>query len=227
MCFSASASFGAGAVLCIAGLITLKKVQSPSQLLFASIPLLFSVQQFTEGFVWLSLTYKEYEIWKFPSTYLFLFFAQVVWPVFVPLAIFQLEKDAKRKKILKILIMMGVAVALYLAFCLFKYPVNAVIESLHISYSLSFPLFFSTLSGIFYFVPTVFPSLISSNKKAPLLGITITASYLYTKIFYQGFLISVWCFFAAVISIIILYILTNMNKVTDAGNKHQPIVMQP
>lgn len=215
MCFSASASFGAGAVLCATGLITLKKVQSPNQFLFASMPLLFSVQQFSEAFVWLSLTNKEYETLKYPAIYTFLFFAQVVWPVFVPLALYLLEKNILYKKLQLILTAIGGALSLYLAFCLLMYPVNAVIIDRHVDYHLNFPLAFSNYSGIFYFIPTVVPALIFRCKKMQLLGITILASYVITKLFFSNYLISIWCFFAAIISILALYIIVDMNKVND------------
>ena len=55
MCFSANASFGAGVVLTIIGVAAIKKVQHPSQILFASIPLLFAVQQISEGILWITL----------------------------------------------------------------------------------------------------------------------------------------------------------------------------
>ena len=55
MCFSAAASFTAGAVLTGIGVATLRKVEHPTYYLFASIPLLFAVQQFSEGVLWLTL----------------------------------------------------------------------------------------------------------------------------------------------------------------------------
>jgi len=53
MCFSAEASFIAGGILSIAGIVTLAKTQNPSYRALASIPLLFGLQQIGEGFVWL------------------------------------------------------------------------------------------------------------------------------------------------------------------------------
>ncbi len=104
MCFSTSASFGAGAILAVIGVASIKKAKSPSETFFASIPLIFSFQQFTEGFVWLSLSNPTYAFLQQISTYTFLFIAQVIWPTWVPLSIFLLEKKSKRKIIQKILI---------------------------------------------------------------------------------------------------------------------------
>jgi len=208
MCFSASASFSAGTALCVVGLITLKKVNTHKQIAFALIPLLFSIQQFAEGFVWLSLTNKNYETWGDYSAHLFLFFAQVVWPIWVPFSIFLLEKNVNKRRILLFMTRMGILLSSYLAYCLIVYPVKVEINSFHIDYSLQFPMPFAWIGGFVYFILTVFPAFISSIKRMPLLGLLITVSYFFTKLFYSGYLISVWCFFAAIISIIVLYIIT-------------------
>jgi len=55
MCFSATASFVASGVIGSIGLATLRHVREPRTLLFAAVPMLFAVHQFTEGFVWLGL----------------------------------------------------------------------------------------------------------------------------------------------------------------------------
>jgi hypothetical protein len=123
MCFSASASFGAGIVLSAIGIASLKKTKQPSQSFFASIPLLFAVQQITEGFLWLALKNPGYGFLLQPATYIFLAFAQIIWPTFVPLAIFLLEKKPNRLKTLRMLIGIGAIISLYLSFCLFSYPV--------------------------------------------------------------------------------------------------------
>src|SRR4051812_45712956 len=102
MCFSAGASFGVSAVLLAGGVVSLKKATTHSQAPFAAIPLLFSVQQLTEGFLWLTMTNPGLEGWQKILTYIFLLFAQVVWPFWVPFSIWLLEKDRKRKKILAV-----------------------------------------------------------------------------------------------------------------------------
>ena len=100
MCFSAGASFGASALLLVGGYATLKKVKQPNQMMFAAIPLIFSIQQFTEGFVWLSFQDPGFYSLQHVFSNIFLFFALIVWPIWVPVSILQLEEEAKRKKIL-------------------------------------------------------------------------------------------------------------------------------
>jgi hypothetical protein len=122
MCFSTNMSLGAGVALGVIGILSVRKVRKPSQLAFAAIPLLFSIQQFSEAFVWLSLTNKQFEARETIATNVFLFFAQVLWPAWVPFSIWLLEKDAKRKKMLLFLTGIGSLLAFYLTYCLFVFP---------------------------------------------------------------------------------------------------------
>ena len=55
MCFSAVANFAGSAVLGTVGVVTLTKVKHRRELLFATLPTLFAIHQFIEGFVWLGL----------------------------------------------------------------------------------------------------------------------------------------------------------------------------
>jgi hypothetical protein len=214
MCFSASASFGISAVLLGGGIATIKKVQHPSQLPFAAIPIIFSLQQFTEGFVWLGLTNPAWAGHLHWATYAFLIFAQVVWPIWVPLSIRMMEEEAKRKKILDIFLVLGTMVGIYLAYCLFTFPVKPVVDSHHIHYDLDFPNYYLPFSAMFYFIPTVVSPFISSAKKMPVLGAVLLASFIVSKLFFQGNVISVWCFFAAVLSITV-YIVVSARPVSN------------
>jgi hypothetical protein len=73
MCFSAEASFAGGIVISAIGIVTVTKIHKPSQLLFASIPLFFALQQFAEGLLWVALPNPDYINLQKISTYLFQF----------------------------------------------------------------------------------------------------------------------------------------------------------
>ena len=55
MCFSSNASFGASAVLAVVGVVAIAKAKNTPGRLFAAIPIIFSIQQFAEGMLWLSM----------------------------------------------------------------------------------------------------------------------------------------------------------------------------
>jgi hypothetical protein len=206
MCFSAGASFGAAAVLGTIGVVTIKKTQTTDEVPFASIPFLFGVQQVAEGMLWVGLSGVDHESWRHFPVYIFLIFAQLVWPVWIPFSILQLERSPTRRLIIKVIFGMGSCISLYLMYCLFVYDVTAEIHSGHIAYTLNFPIAFTWISSAFYFIPTVLSLFISSSRRIQLLGIGVLVSFVFSKIYFADHLISVWCFFAAVLSIAVLWI---------------------
>jgi hypothetical protein len=212
MCFSASASFGAGVVLSAIGVVAIKKAKTRAQLPFATIPLLFAVQQISEGFLWLALAEPGYEGLQQFTTYTFLFFAQVVWPFWVPFSILKFETNPKRKQIGRVVTGIGAMVSAYLAFCLLFYPVEASIEGYHISYDQDYPGGVGRASAIFYMIATIGPPFFSSARYMWALGTAILISYIVTTIFYTDYIVSVWCFFASVISIAVLGVIYTSRK---------------
>lgn len=212
MCFSPEASFTGGIIISAIGILTIKKVHNPSQILFASIPLFFGFQQFAEGSLWLMLRSTENNLFKEISTYVFLIMAKVIWPVLIPLSVLLIEESKRKKKILVALLPFGFILSGYYAFCLLSFTVTPVIEGFHIRYQNDFPESFAMTAFIFYLTATITPLFVSSVKKTHLLGILMAVSCIVTAIFFTQFLTSVWCFFAALISGVILWILTDVKK---------------
>jgi hypothetical protein len=220
MCFSAGASFTASAVLMGAGIIAVRESGFSAKLPFAAIPVFFSIQQFSEGVLWMALQHPAYASWRQPATYFFLIFAQVVWPLLAPLSILMLEKRQPAKKILAALSILGVCLSAFLLYRILAYPVSAAIDCRHIYYTLGFTSNISLPITIAYLVATLLPSFISSARKTNLLGVVIVISLLVSEIFYTKDLISVWCFFAAILSLIVLFILHEMRKEKDLRTGH-------
>jgi hypothetical protein len=209
MCFSAEASFAGGFIISAIGVATVRKVHKPSQILFSAIPLFFGIQQIVEGFLWLTLPLPDQEVLRHVSTYVFLVMAQILWPVIIPLSVLLMEDSEKKKKYLISLLFAGMALASYYAYCLLSYNVFPQIQGYHIFYENDFPKSpaFIIISFIIYLITTITPLFVSSIKKTHLLGILMTLSCLVTVIFFTQYLLSVWCFFAALISGVIFWIL--------------------
>ena len=212
MCFSAEASFAGGVVISAIGVYTVKEVHKPSQIAFACIPLFFGVQQFTEGFLWLALPDPDFvNLQKF-CTYLFLIMADVLWPLMIPLSVLLMEENKKIKKTLWLLLSAGLILSLYYAFCLLHYNVTPQIKGYHIDYYSEFPNSMAIIAFAVYLIVTITPLFISSIKRTHLLGILMSFSCAVTLIFFTQFLASVWCFFAALISGVIFWILRDAKK---------------
>ena len=207
MCFSVEASFAGGILLSAIGTATLTKVKKPQQKLFAGIPILFAAQQFAEGVLWMTLKSGEYEQLQNITTYIFLTTALVIWPIMVPLSVWFMEESKGRKKILAGLIITGGILSLFYASCLISYDVSPQIQNFHIQYIDKFPVIPVNIALVLYLVSTITPLFISSVKRMWLFGLLITISYTISSIFFAQYLTSVWCFFAALISIVIYWVL--------------------
>ena len=95
MCFSAQASFTAGALLSMAGLFSVAQVllrtpksmnpqQRASLTAFAAVPLIFGLHQVSEGFVWLDTT-------NLLAIRIFAYTAWTFWPLYISLSTAVLE----------------------------------------------------------------------------------------------------------------------------------------
>jgi len=213
MCFSAGASFGASAVLSIIGTAAIMKARTIPQGLFACIPIIFSIQQLAEGMLWLSLKDPRLAALQPFFTYTFLVFALVVWPVWIPLTIRMLEKDAKRKKTLGLLLFAGLVVAVGSACAIVFYPAVVVPLEHNLHYNIDLPAGAAGLIKVFtllYFATTIISTFISSARRMNWLGIVFFLSYSVTLILYSGSVVSVWCYFAALLSIVVYWILAGL-----------------
>lgn len=209
MCFSAVASFGASALLGVVGTVAVAKARTKPQRLFATIPFLFSIQQLAEGFLWLSIKNDGSEAMQSFFTYTFLVFAMMVWPVWIPFTIRKLETNASRRRLLNILFGIGVVVAIIIGVVLYLYPVQVIATHHHLHYRFALPAQgkeYIWLFSLLYFAATIIAPFVSGMKRMKWLGIAFSVSYLFTIIFYPGFVVSVWCYFAAVLSMVVLWI---------------------
>ena len=212
MCFSAEASFAGGIIISAIGIATVREIHKPSQLVFASIPLFFGLQQIIEGTLWLTIPLPEFITLQKISTYLFLIMADFLWPTMIPLAVLLMEKNKKRKRILRVLLVLGLSLSAYYAFCLLFFNVTPQIMGYHIQYNTDFPKALSMPAFIIYLTVTIPPLFISSIQRTHLLGILMFLSCLITAIFFTQYLTSVWCFFAALISGVVFWILRDSKK---------------
>lgn len=212
------ASFGAGVVLLTTGYVAVSQARNGKQHLLSVIPLLFSLQQFIEGLLWLSLQDHAYLQWRQLLLYLFLIPAQVIWPLFVPFCALAIETDRPRRKLLAICCVTGGITSAIFLYGLLFYNAGASIGHHHIRYTLDLPFLQQWYGGIPYLAAAIAAPLISSNPRMRLTGLLLLISYLVATLFYKEYVISVWCYLAAFISFVALYdiILTNRH-----GHAHQ------
>ena len=210
MCFSAGASFAVGAGLLGPGYYSIKRTESRGMLLFACTPILFSFHQTAEGFLWLSLQNPDFASWYEPALYGYSFISQPIWPIWVPLTIWLMETDQRRKKILFYFLLLGIAASIYMFYCLITYNISAVAENGHIRYYRDFPNL--NIMRPINFVTIAVTPFLSTLRYTKLLASTMMASLIVTYFFFTNYLISVWCFFAAILSLLMILVVIANRK---------------
>lgn len=203
MCFSAEASFIAGVGLSAAGVATIRMARDRNEIPFAMVPLIFGIHQLIEGFVWLSFQLGD-PLLNSLATNLYLFFARAFWPIFFPLAVGLLEPVLWRKKILFGFSALGIASGFYFLYSMIEHPMTSSLLNGHIVYKASsyyapYWMFFFSL----YVAATTVSCLFSSHRMVNVMGILLFFFGLITYFLYLVSFASVWCFFAAILSIVV------------------------
>ena len=200
MCFSAPASFVAGAALSAVGVATIRMTSRKAEIPFAMIPFLFGVQQLTEGMIWLSFR-DESPLSNATLTFAYSLFSHVLWPIFVPFAVGLLETVPWRKKAVAACQIAGAAVGLYLLYIVVQFPVTSRVLEKHIAYDS--PHFYIVTVMLLYLIATCASSLFSSNRVIQVFGGLSLATFIAAYAIHVATFFSVWCFFAAMLSFIV------------------------
>ena len=110
----------------------------------------------------------------------------------------------------------GRSSGLYLLYFLVSLPIVARVEERHLSYVS--PHFYLVAVMVFYVLGTCISSLLSSHRAVRWFGFTAVLSFVAAYAFYAAWFISVWCFFAAVLSgVVLLHFPRRPAKSPDSG----------
>ena len=218
MCFSAPASFGVSTALLPIGAFTLTYAMRHDRryLALAAFPLLFSAQQGFEGVLWLSIT-AEGATGLTPSALGFLFFAYLLWPFFVPFAANRVETDPSRQGVFRWFTVIGLLFGLSLYLPLLINPEWLTVSLSRHSILYEPVLIYDgivsrTVVRVFYAVLVSIPLLFSTVVSLRHFGIMIVISVIFSAVFFVYAFVSVWCFFAAVLSLYVVIVLRKGEK---------------
>lgn len=202
MCFSATANFVGSAVLGAVGVVTLTKVKHRRELLFASLPTLFAVHQFMEGFVWLGLDGILSPTVTHNMGAAFMLYAQGLLPFVLPLSVVLFEPTAKARNRMLPFLAVGTATALYMLWALVAYPTHIYVEGNSIVYINDGTN--NTLLAVLYIISTCGSLFFSKVRDMVIFGAANLAILLVVMAVKRYAFTSLWCAYAAVASIIIL-----------------------
>ena len=227
MCFSAEASFTAGAIILPAGLYCVRNAARKDYryLALAAIPLVFSAQQFCEGFVWLGLGQSNQPLAR-GAALVFLFFALFFWPFWVPFSVACIEPRRGLRQFLSVLSLLALVFGWALYGPVVFDPLGRLdLRVLHhsIRYDVRATSAFDQFPGfgwqLCYLATISCPLVASANRQFRIFGFTLALSWALSHLVFRYALESVWCFFAAALSVQLCYAFREL----PAWDKEPPV----
>ena len=202
MCFSATANFVGSTALGAVGVVTFTKVKHRRELLFASLPVLFAIHQFIEGFVWLGLDGKLSPQVTHDMGAAFMLYAQGLLPFLLPLSVLLFEPDGKGRRRMLPFVAIGVGTTLYILWALTAYPTQIFVKGNSIVYINDATN--NTAVAMLYVLATCGSLFVSKERPMVIFGLANLTILLVVMAFKRYAFTSLWCAYAAIASVIIL-----------------------
>ncbi len=199
MCFSAQADLVGGVVVGAIGLDVARHVhQRRDHLALACLPMLFAAHQLDETLVWWGLQGHVPTGVGHVATWVYLLFAFVVLPWYVPAAIWALEPPGPRRLAMAPFVGLGGVVSAVLLAAMVRGPVTARLGHYHVAYGAGLHAGLVIVAA--YVVATCGSAVISGYRHVALFGvINLIAVAVLARLEVDGFA-SLWCGWAAVTS---------------------------
>jgi hypothetical protein len=202
LCFSATANFVGSGVLAAVGVVTLARVKHRRELLFASLPLLFAIHQFIEGFVWLGLDGILSPAVAHDMGAAFMLYAQGLLPFLLPLSVLLFEPNAASRKRMLPFLVLGGATTFYILWALTAFPLQLYVKGNSIVYINQATN--NTAVAAFYVIATCGSLFFSEIRMMVIFGAANLVILLVVMEVKRYAFTSLWCAYAAVASVIIL-----------------------
>ena len=203
MCFSAEASFAGAAVITAAGVGALSLVKDKREIPFAALPLLFGAHQALEGLTWVELDGMDQGRLTGFGVHSWVMFAWAFLPAYVPWAVWLLEDDPRRKRWMRWLMIVGGALAVFMAVQALQpeIGVSVVNDQLDYQMGIGFP---AALLALPYVAATCLTPVLSTHRWVRAFGIANFLAMTAAAIIESKDYSSIWCTFAAFLSLMIL-----------------------
>lgn len=216
MCFSATASFAGAAVVTAAGVAALAMVQDRRQIPFAALPLGFGIHQALEGVTWLELEGASQGSLSGWGVHLWVLYAWALLPLYVPWAVRLMEPDARRRRWMLAPVAVGAAVFVVMLVQALQPEVGVSVIGGNLDYVLALPFSAVWMAFPYVFATCVGPAM-SSYRWVAAFGVANFVAMAAATLIEARDYSSMWCTFAAFLSLMIVGHLWNERRRTIAS----------
>lgn len=214
MCFSPEMDVAAGLVVTGIGIDCLRHVTSRNQLALAALPIVFGVHQLIETFVWWELQGRVGQCTGDVATYSYLVIALLVVPLLIPWAFLRLGAGRSRAADIGFLVVGMAAAAICAALLGLDVP-DRRIDGHQITYFAGEYIPDHVLPV--YAVACLGPPLLARARLLQLFGVLNLVVVVGLALLNQEGVISLWCVWAAVTSILVNLHLRGVRPVSGQG----------
>ena len=212
MCFSAEVSYTAAVILVPLGGIAMHRAYQTDRkyLPIATLPLLFGLQQLSEGLVWTS-GQSNNQSWVGTFSLAYMFFSWLAWPVWVPFSTYFLEPCRRRHVYLVFAVLGGMLGAMqyfpYFAhqgWLVTRFLPHAIVYDGTVLFDF---IMRRELTYAVYLFVIIAPLLSSSHRRANIFGLLISLVVIVVYLFFRYAYISFFCIGGALMSVYIVYMI--------------------
>lgn len=223
MCFSAPVSFAAAAVLLPTGALAVRRAWRVDKryVPLCLLPVLFGLQQFSEGMVWTTGAQSDTAgvgVWSLG----YMFFAWLAWPVWVPVSVYFLETGRRKILYVAFAVAGGMLGALqYVPYFAHDGWLVTTFLTRAIRYEGVELLDFVTgRIGTYaiYLAIIIAPLLLARDRDVKIFGILVSGVFTVTYLFFTYAYISVFCFGGAVMSLYLVMMIFRRPTRRAGGN---------
>jgi hypothetical protein len=216
MCFSVEADVFVGVALLPVGALALREVRHLRELPFAVLPLLLALHQLIEAVVWAGTEGDVSPDTQRLAALAYLLVAMPVLPTLVPLAVLLLEPRGARLRVAPF-VALGVVVSAYFAYAVLKGPVGVTVHEHALAYRTG--LEHGGFWAVLYIGAVIGPSVLSGYPSIVAFGWLNLVGLTVVALGHQEAFASLWCVWAALMSVLIVVHLVLRRRLPDAERR--------
>lgn len=203
----------AGAALLPIGALSLRQVREAREIPFAAVPLLLGFHQLVESVVWAGADGSVSSEIAHLAALVYVVIALPLLPTLFPAAVWLIESPARRRLVAPFLAL-GVVVSTYMAWRLWQNGLNVVAHPYGLEYRVG--LGFEEIWTGAYIVATMGACLVSGYRTVVAFGVLNLIGLTVVGLAYAQAFASLWCVYAALVSVLILVHMVWREPVSDS-----------
>jgi hypothetical protein len=217
MCFSLTADLVTGTALLPIAALSLREVKHRRELLFALLPTVFAVHQLIEAAIWAHQDGYVSAGAAHSAVFAYLLIALPLLPTLFPLSVLLLEPHGARLRVTPFVVLGGV-VSVYLALVVLTDPIGVTRHPHCLAYQTGVQ--HAVVWAVLYVVAVIGPALMSGYPSIVAFGMLNLVGLIVVAVLYIQAFISLWCIYAAVMSVLVLVHMVLRRRLPDPHRYH-------